>query len=349
MVGRSASRVTLAQVATRAGVGSATVDRVINERGQVSEAVCRRVLAAARELGLRRILPPPHRALVRLNVVLARPELPLIQRMGLEFRRLAQRMNHAIALHRTVLEDEAPATLAAALRRGNYDGRIVYAQDHPLIRAAIADLAAHGRPVVTLISDLPGSDRLAYAGTDHYRAGRTAGFFLGRMSPPGEVAVLCNHLGFQSHAERVRGLTDQLAEEGRGLAPGCVVEGGDDALRSESVLREAFRTHPGTVAVYNVGAGNRGVAGAIRAGVLARRPNFIGHELTPLTAALLREGLMTLAIDQSPELQAQFALEVLMSHFAVEGAGGLAPPYVANVPIVLYCASNLPGTAPPGG
>jgi hypothetical protein len=91
------------------------------------------------------------------------------------------------------------------------------------------------------------------------------------------------------------------------------VEGGDDPIRSEVRLKESFRRNPQTVAVYNVGAGNRGVVAAIKADILPQRPIFIGHELTPFTHVSLREGAMTLTIDQSPELQAQFALEVRLS------------------------------------
>jgi LacI family transcriptional regulator len=342
---KSSSRVTLSDVSALAGVGSATVDRVINERGNVSEAIRKRVLDAARTVGLKRILPSSHHGVVRLNVILARPELPLIQRMGFEFRRLAQRMDHSLAIHRTVLEDEEPATIVAALYRGDYDAVIVYAQDHPDIRATIADMASLGCPVVTMISDLPGSERLAYAGTDHYKAGRSAGYFLGLMARPGSVVVLCNHMGFQSHAKRLHGLKDQLAV-GADLVVAEVVEGGDDAVRSEVQLKEAFRRNPDAVAVYNVGAGNRGVIAAIRAGILPRRPIFIGHELTPFTHASLREGLMTLTIDQSPELQAQFALDVLLSHFGFEGFSDLTPPYLSTVPIVLYGPQNLPDSVP---
>ncbi|MBU9699729.1 LacI family DNA-binding transcriptional regulator [Rhodobacteraceae bacterium HSP-20] len=345
MAKKTSSRVTLSDVAALAGVGSATVDRVINDRGNVSDDVRKRVLDAARTLGLKRILPSSHHSIVRLNVILARPELPLIRRMGFEFRRLAQRMNHSLAIHRTVLEDEEPATIVAALDLSGYDAAIVYAQDHPLIRAAIADLARQGRPVVTMISDLPGSARLAYAGTDHYKAGRSAGYFLDLMARPGSIVVLCNHLGFQSHAERLYGLKDQLAETGK-LVVAEVVEGGDDAVRSEVRLKEAFRRNPSTVAVYNIGAGNRGVVGAIKSDILPSRPLFIGHELTPFTHVSLREGTMTLTIDQSPELQAQFALEVLLNHFGFEGVTDLAPPYTSTVPIVLYGPQNLPDSVP---
>ena len=55
---------------------------------------------------------------------------------------------------------------------------------------------------------------------------------------------------------------------------------------------------------------------------------------------------MTLTIDQSPELQAQFALEVLLSHFGFEGVTTMAPPYASTVPIVLYGPQNLPDTLP---
>ncbi len=339
-------RVTLDKVAARAGVGSATVDRVINERGNVSDDVRRRVLQAARELGLKRLLPLSHHRMIRVNVILARPELPLIHRMGIEFRRMAQRIDRSVVIHHTILEDELPATIAKALLLSPCDAAIVYAQDHPMIHSAVAELADRGTPVVTMISDLPGSARLAYAGTNHYRAGRSAGYFLSRMCPPGQVIILCNHLGFQSHAQRVQGLTDQLAKFVGGFEIARVVEGGDDVMRSESRLKDTFRAYRSAVAIYNVGAANRGAAAAISADILHKRPVFIGHELTKFTHTMLRDGLMTLAIDQSPELQAQFAMDVLLNYFGFAGAIHVKPPYVSTVPIVLYGPENLPDTLP---
>lgn len=343
-------RVTLQDVAARAGVGSATVDRVINERGQVSEEVTRKVLDTARALGLRRVLPAGYRSMVRLNLVLARPERPFITRMAMEFHRLGQRLERNITVHRTILKSEAPDAIAAAMARSEFDAVIVDAPDHPLIHQTIADLTFQGRPVVTIISDVPGSARLAYAGTDHYKAGRSAGYFLARMAVPdfrqGKVIVLCHHLGMQAHAERVRGLTDHLAAQAPHLTLAEIVRGGDDPLLSEVKLKEAFLRHPETVGIYNAGAGNRGVVAAMRADLLAHRPIFIGHELTAFTYACLRDGLMTLTIDQSPELQAQYAVEVLMNHFGFDGATHATPPYVSTVPIVLYGPENLPDAVP---
>ncbi len=344
------TRTTLADVAAAAGVGSATVDRVLNERGNVSDEVRRRVLAAARQLGLRRILPSTHHRHVRVNVILARPERPLITRMANEFRRQSERLDRSITLHRTILKYESPEAISAEMARGAHDAIIVDAPDHPLIRATIADLARQDRPVVTIISDVPKTARLAYAGINHYKAGRSAGFFLGRMTPardrPGKVVILCHHIGFQAHAERIRGLTEHLASEVPHLRLAEIVRGGDDPVVSEAKLKEAFRRHPDITGIYNAGAGNRGVVAAMRAGLLPEPPIFIGHELTVFTWASLREGAMTLTIDQSPELQVQYALEVLMNHFGFEGASHAVPPYISDVPFVLYGPQNLPDSAP---
>ncbi len=51
----------LIDVARRAGVGHATVDRVLNERGGVRPETAKRVLDAARDLGFDRKLPTLYR------------------------------------------------------------------------------------------------------------------------------------------------------------------------------------------------------------------------------------------------------------------------------------------------
>ena len=334
----------LKDVARLAGVGTATVDRVLNERGNVSEDVRRKVIETARAIGLRRQLPPSYKPLIRINLILTRPDLPLIARMVAEFRNLAKSFDRRIKLHITTLPDEAPETICAALRDTDCNAVLVYAQNNVLIHGAIDDLHARGIPVVSLISDLSGSKQLAYAGTNHHAAGRTTGYFVARMIPKdGPVIVLCSHLGFQSHAERIAGFREYLSEHAPHLTIARIVEGLDDRVRARARLEAAFRELPDIVAVYNVGGANLGVRAAIEADILDERPLFIGHELTEHTTRMLREGLMTLTLDQNPRLQAQFSLDVLMDHFGYEGRP-VARPYASNVPIVLYGPENIPPT-----
>jgi LacI family transcriptional regulator len=341
-------RIRLQDVARLAGVGTATVDRVLNERGNVSLKTAEKVLGAARQLHLHRILPKSHRKMVRIEILLARLELPLIDRMNREFAKLGRSIDRSIVIHRTVLKSEDPFTLAAAIRSTKCDSVVVYTQSHDAIHSAIADAKDRGVPVVTMISDLPQSVRLAYAGTDHYAAGRTAAFFMSRMvCAPGPVIVLCNHFGFQSHERRVRGFTDALAEYGSALSVTEVLEGGDDSRRSERLLSSAFRRLRHTIGIYNVGAANDAVAAALRQSPLDRPPVFIGHELTGETRPLLADGTMTLAIDQNPEHQARFAVDVLLHHFGFDEMTTVQPPYRSNVAFQLYSRENVNAPEPP--
>lgn len=335
-------KITLKDVAARAGVGSATVDRVINERGNVSKDVSRKVLQAARELGLKRLLPDHYRPTIRIEVILARPELPLIERMRQQFQHLTTTLDSSILIHRTILKDERATTIARALLRTSCDAVIVYMPDDPDIHAAVSALKARDIPVVTLISDVPGSDRIAYAGPDHFMSGRSAGYFISRMAPPGPVAVLCNSREIQSHDQRIRGMEAYLTGR-RGFSIAAVVEGRDDRDLSEGLVRRLFTQRRDIVAIYNVGAGNIGVAAAIRADILDARPVFIGHELTKYSAALLTEGIMSLTIDQCPELQARLAVNHILRHFDFADLGQENPLYDTRpLQVVLYGPENLP-------
>ncbi|ALI56542.1 transcriptional regulator, LacI family [Celeribacter marinus] len=342
MAARKNARPKLKDVARIAGVGTATVDRVLNERGNVSEEVRKKVIEAAREIGLRRQLPPSYKRLIRINLILARPELPLLQRMADEFLKATNALDHRVSLHLTTLPDETPKTIGAALRATQCDAVVVYAQDNPIIHDAIEALDARGIPVITIISDLPGSKRLAYAGTDHHAAGRTAGFFFARMIPKsGTVVILCNHLGFKSHVQRITGFREYLEVHAPDISISHVVEGLDDRVRARARLEAAFRDIPDTLGIYNVGAANLAVRAAIETNILLKPPLFVGHELTEYTTRMLRDGLMTLTLDQSPRLQAQFSLDVLLDHFGYESIT-IPRPYVSNVPIVLYGPENIP-------
>jgi LacI family transcriptional regulator len=341
------AKVTLREVARRARVGSATVDRVINERGNVSEAARRRVIEAARDLGLKRTLPDSYRRQVRIEVVMARPELPLIARMNVEFIRLARGLAGSVTIHRTIPKEETPDRLSSVLRNTTCDAVVIYAPDHPAINDAIAALKTRSVHVVTMISDLPNSCRLAYPGMDHYQAGRTAGYLMHSAARiPGPVVILCNHLGFEGHARRVKGFSEYLRSDCANLRIAAIVEGHDERDRSELGLREAFARHKDAVGVYNVGAANRGVVAAIRADILNGRPVFIGHELTEFTALSLREKTMTFTIDQAPELQAQFAIEVLLREFGFKVSKTVFPPYRSPVPILIYSPENIPTDYP---
>jgi LacI family transcriptional regulator len=336
-VERRKSRSGLEDVARRAGVGLSTVDRVLNERGSVSAATERRVIEAARDLGLRRVLPAPHARQVRIEVMLAQSLSPFMVRLTQAMAQVAATLDRSIVILRTAIDMRDPANVASRIAGSRADGIIVYCEEHPANVAAIAAVTAAGRPVICVVTDVPEAPRAAYVGIDHAKAGRTAGFFAARMGrPAGAALILCTSTGFRAHKQRIDGFREALALHHPAVAVAEVMTSGDDPERAYHLLTQALRRTPDAVAVYNTGGGNTAVAHSIRDAGRAADVLFVGHELTDESAALLRAGAMTVAIDQAPELQARRSIDIMLSRLGVTPS----EPMDAEIAFTLHTAEN---------
>jgi LacI family transcriptional regulator len=116
----------------------------------------------------------------------------------------------------------------------------------------------------------------------------------------------------------------------------AVVEGRDEEDLASRLVDKALG-EPGIVAIYNTGGINPTVAAVIKQRRRAGELVFIGHELTPDTAALLRDGVMTLTIDQAPERQAERAVRVLLQRFGHLDTLTAEP---TEVPFTLHTREN---------
>jgi LacI family transcriptional regulator len=336
-VDRPKTRLGLEDVARRAGVGLATVDRVLNERGSVSAATERRVIEAARELGLRRVLPVPHVRQVRIEVMLAQSLTPFMARLTQAMAQVAATLDRSIVILRTGIDMRDPATVASRIAGCRADGIIVYCEEHPANVAAIAAVTAAGRPVICVVTDVPEAPRAAYVGIDHTKAGRTAAFFVARMGHRTGVAlILSTSTGFRAHKQRIDGFREALATHCPALAVAPVMTSNDDPERAYHLLTQALRQTPAAVAVYNTGGANTAVAHAIRDAGRGGSVLFVGHELTDESGALLRTGMMTVAIDQAPELQARRAIDLMLSRLGVTPAEVLD----GEIAFTLHTAEN---------
>jgi len=327
----------LEDVARRAGVGLSTVDRVLNERGSVSAATERRVIEAARELGLRRVLPVPHARQVRIEVMLAQSVTPFITRLTQAMGQVAATLDRSIVVLRSSIDMRDPANVAARIAGSRADGIIVYCEEHAANVAAIAAVTAAGRPVICVVTDVPESPRAAYVGIDHAKAGRTAAFFVARMGRRAGIAlILCTSTGFRAHKQRIDGFRAALASHSPGVTVAPVMTSNDDPERAYHLLIQALRQTPDAIAVYNTGGGNAAVSHAIRNAGREGEVLFVGHELTDESAALLRAGAMTVAIDQAPELQARRSIDLMLSHLGVTPAEAMA----GEIAFTLHTAEN---------
>ncbi|MFO1074361.1 MAG: LacI family DNA-binding transcriptional regulator [Geminicoccaceae bacterium] len=310
---------TFSDIARQAGVGTATVERVLNGRGGVRPATAEKVIAAARALDYPRRLPEVHRGILRIEVILVRPETTFYRRLARAFERISATLDPAVKVHRTFMDETNFTAIAARiasteLRRA---GLILAVPDHPAIRQAVAVAAQAGLPIVHVVTRAAeGVGELV--SIDNYAAGRTAALLLARMQAgSGTVVALCHPI-YQVHRERVRGFSDYLAQHPRaGLAFRWTGFGHDEARRCSRLLGEALAAWPDLVGLYNVGAANAALADALRRHPRGRQVFFVGHELTENTAAALREGVMAVVLDQAPEAQARRAIDLMLKQIGL--------------------------------
>lgn len=316
---------TLSDVARAAGLSPATVDRVINHRGGVNAVKEERVLRAARELGLDRRLDFTHRQIRRITVMIQPPENPFHAelRKGIDAaRKLVAALNIQIAVVQTRIDQPQDTARRILALPGQTDGLIIAAQDRPEIAGALMAIRA-AVPVVTIVTDIEGSGRLAYIGPDDGRSGRIAadlmGLFLGRDG--GEVLIVAGHFDLAGQRARTRGFESLLSARHPACRIARVIETGEDFDITAARVHEALSQGPGIRGIYHMSVGTIGIVDAIDR--LGRRDqvHVITHELTPNRRRLLRQRRLHAVLDQDPHLETRLAVEALARHFGrLEGA-----------------------------
>ncbi|KQN53472.1 MULTISPECIES: LacI family DNA-binding transcriptional regulator [unclassified Erwinia] len=309
-------KITLEALAKQIGVGIATVDRVINERGGVSPATTRRVLAAAREAGLNRLLPDAHRHPWQVELLLSSNEAFFFGQLSEHFSQLADQIGYrSLTLHRTLVAEGDPQRLAAQILRASEqrDGLMIFAHEHPAVLAALARCRERGVPVITLATDLPGACRLCHVGIDQLQAGRTAGLLMGKMlSGPGEVVIISGRMDYLAHRQRVEGFSAVITSQFPQLRLHQVLTAMDDRREIGRQLEAQLYQSPTIRGIYNTGLGNTDIGEALARHRLADVV-FITHELYPTTRRLLAQNVVALTLDQNTREHAQRALTLMLN------------------------------------
>lgn len=315
-------RLTLEDVAREAGVSLATADRVVNRRNGVQPKTVARVERAISKLGYKANAAAARLARNRSHrfaFVLPSSVNPFMEQLAAQVSTTAEwletQQTYVDVLRVDVFDPDA---LAAALRAlpPVYDGVAVVALDHPAVRSAIDDLSERSVHVVTLVSDTPSARRVHYVGIDNPAAGRTAASLMGRFLArrPGEVAVIMGSMALRDHSERHFGFRQVLSGEYPNLQVLPAIEGRDDIERNRMIVDRLLAESPNLVGIYNVGAGNEGIAAALHASGRASELVWIAHELTPDARRCLLSGVADAIINQDAGHEARSAARILLAH-----------------------------------
>jgi LacI family transcriptional regulator len=306
----------LNEIAAAAGVSLSTVDRVLNERGGVSDAKRKKVIEAARAMGSRRHLPPPTKGTLHFDVLLTQDHTEHYGRVERALRQYGALLAPRVAVHRSVWLERDHQKMLAFIRKPGHRRHgllVVIAQDAPDITSALSEATAAGVPTV-LLSSIAASDRYVYVGIDNHAAGRTAAVLMGpRLSRPGRVALLSGSLTYLAHRERVAGFLEVMRERWPQFEIVGPLEIHDRVDLAQSTMRGVMDAPGDLVGVYGTCAASEGIRAALATrSSQAPSVTWIGHEATAEHEALVRSGMLSMVIDQDADAQVQAALQELL-------------------------------------
>jgi LacI family transcriptional regulator len=333
-------------IALQAGLSETTVDRVLNGRAGVSIRAQRQVEQAIRDLDRQQSqIRLGGRTFVIDLVMQAPARFSAAVRTALEAE-LAGMRPAVIRARFDLTETASPVELVSALdrlrRRGSH-GVVLKAPDVPEVVEAADRLVSAGIPVITLVTDLPGSQRLAYVGIDNRAAGATAAYLISQWlgSSSGDVLVTLSRGSFRGEEEREMGFRSAM----RRIAPDrAVVEINEtDGLDStmHGLAMAALERDPAISAVYSIGGGNRAIVEAFAR--LERECRvFVAHDLDADNVQLLRDSSVSVVLHHDLGQDMRRACQAIMqAHRVLPGAPHSLP---SNIQVVT--PYNLPGRLP---
>jgi len=301
---------TIADIARLAGVGTATVDRVLNRRPGVNAETVQKVLQVVGELGAPQQPGRPRRGEnFRFAFVLPSDDSPFIDLVDRQIAQAASDFRHqhiTEITHRIDASD--PVQFAAELAQVDAcEGIALLAPDLPPVKLAINELVRAGVHVVTLFSDVAGSKREACIGADNRAAGRTAGLLLARMAcgskGTGRDTVLLSSQATRLSAEIERriGFAQVIEERFPDLRMQRTPDLPADDEGACAALKKFLKSgiDPTRVAgIYNVGSGSAGVARALAAAGLGPQVGVVAHDFTEEHRSLLSTNGLSYVLHQ---------------------------------------------------
>ena len=339
----------LEDIATQAQLSKATVDRVLHRRPGASARAVRAVEQAVLDLDRQQSQLRLGARTVVLDVIIQAPQrFSTAYREAMEAqlgsaRPAAVRARFRFGEHADAVD--AVAALDQVGTRGRTThGVLLKAPDDAAVAQAVRRLAERDIPVVTLVTDIRDSGRIAYVGLDNRSAGATAAYlmaaWLGRQ--PGDLLVTLSRSAFFGESERFAAFRETLRE----LAPRRRIvaitesEGLDATLRA--LVEEALLSSPSLVGAYSIGGGNRAIIDAFAAMARPRRVH-VAHDLDRDNLELLQGRSVSAVLHHDLHADARHAIrQVLRHHRLLPGAPTSTP---ANVQVVT--PFNVPGRRSP--
>ncbi|MBS6396794.1 MAG: LacI family DNA-binding transcriptional regulator [Clostridiales bacterium] len=311
---------TIKEIADLAGVSRGTVDRVLNNRGAVNPKTAEKIMEIVRALDYR-----PNKAgtalaaqkkKYKIGVILFSENNPFFDEVMEGVRSKALELqDYGITTITRRVEFDVRAQLLAIdeLMAEGIHGLMLAPYNHIQIQEKIDELVEHEIPVVTVNTDIDGSRRIAYVGSDYFRGGCMAAGLLSLMTSGNiELGIITGSSNVLCHTERIRGLRHTLDSSYPRIQVAEILENHDDEFESYALTRRLMEQYPALDALFFSAAGVYGGCKAVMES--GRHPRIITFDEVPTTLEMLKNGVISATISQQPCRQGSRSLDILFEY-----------------------------------
>lgn len=311
-------KLTVKQIADKAGVSTATVDRIINGRASPQSRARAKVFAAIESLNGGQKEDTNKVKITKIAFILeAGPTFISLVEQAIEAFIATQHQGVEYVLDSITTDRLTHDTIADLIkqRADESDGIILMAADDPTINRAVNQAIECGTPIICLTSDLPKSNRTAYVGSNQLDVGATAGYLMGKMLPkiPGRILFVAS-APYDCQLQREQGFRQVLRKAFPHLKIEESINSLDDSEHSYESMVAFLKENRHLDAVYNAAGGNRGIAKALKEFKLTKKVIFIGHEVSSHTKELLDAGEMDIVLSHEFYREVETAVELIQQH-----------------------------------
>jgi LacI family transcriptional regulator len=317
---KSASRVTQKLIAERTGLSIATIDRALNNRGNVKPDTYRKIMEATKELNY--TINKSASLLARkeeINIAVVLLVYPTFFWEQIEksiWNAYSELRDFGLNIEIIRINDdpeESLATVQDILNSGKFDALALPAGPDAYIDVIDKSIDS-GFPVCTFNIDSPSSKRLFYVGCNYSSAGKLAGELLCKLiGGSGKVALITDSwISFQSQ-QKISGFREVLTEFPNVKLIGPLKMERDNVQDSLSALEDELRFVDG---IYVSNAELESIA------ELKLRVNksavLVGHDMNKGIYHHLNTGTVTATICQDPASQGYLTVKKLFNYLALK-------------------------------
>ena len=334
------SRTRFIDIAKQAGVGIATVDRVLNERGGVSERTTKIVLDAARELQVNRLLPQSNRRRLYIEAIFCRNQSTYYTRLNDALKTVSEIVDFPISVYRTHFDVSESDKLIEHIDSTceARDGFILFAYNTPYLTQNLRRLAKK-TTIVTISTDIPKSQRHCYVGIDNQGAGLAAAKISAAICRKGgKVLVLEPSEEAEAQSSRFLAFTQHFKAQGQS-ANLVFFRDTDHKQGPLEAFLATLRAHRDIRVLYGP-FNNDFVEQVIKLGKTEAAIGDVAkivHDLSVDSTQNLKDGLIDIVVDSNPAQEAFQATIFIAREHGFETTFTQRP-----VNFQLYTSENLP-------